>query len=196
VNQQEFAAHIGQTPGYITQLKNNGRLIMNGDQVDVEATQRLIEETADPSKVGVVERHKNERNASTPLSASSTDNASETGTERSRSADMDDMRDNERSRSAGSAFQQARAMTEKYKAMAAKIAYEKEVGQLLVASEVNAAVADGDLIVCERIEAMIHSLASELEGIQGEQQRLAIMLDHWENIRSEISRSFYRMVKT
>lgn len=185
MNQQEFASHIGKTPQYVSKLKNNGRLVIENGEINVEATLKLIDETADPSKIGVVERNEIEKEKKASASAP----GPVSGAERL-SVNTDDLHGR-----AGSAYQQARAMTEKYKAMQAKLDYDKAVGQLLVASEVNAAVADGDLIVCERIEAMLYALASQLEGVQGEQKRLNIMLEHWEAIRTEISRSFYRMAK-
>lgn len=58
-----FAAHRGVSPGYVTKLKDQGRLVMSpdGKRVDVAATEALLTTTADPSKIAVAERHERER---------------------------------------------------------------------------------------------------------------------------------------
>lgn len=63
LSKSAFAARIGRTPSYITWLKDNQRLVLspNGKQVDVLATEALILETADPSKVAVAARHQQDR---------------------------------------------------------------------------------------------------------------------------------------
>ncbi|PNG40843.1 terminase small subunit [Pseudomonas asplenii] len=63
LSKSAFAARLGRSPSYITWLKDNNRLVLspNGKQVDVHATEALIRETADPSKVAVAERHQQDR---------------------------------------------------------------------------------------------------------------------------------------
>ena len=63
LSKSAFAARLGRSPSYITWLKNNNRLVLspNGKQVDVHATEALIRDTADPSKVAVAERHQQDR---------------------------------------------------------------------------------------------------------------------------------------
>lgn len=151
-----------------------GRLVMQDGMVDVDASLKLIEDTADPGKAGTVERHAREReqkqNGALPA--------------------LEDM-----AGKAGSAYQQARAMKEKYLAMGAKIAYEKEVGLLLVADEVRFAIADGDTILCNRIESMFYALAPQLADERDEGKILALMLDHWEVIRGDLSKKLNEMAK-
>ena len=79
---------------------------------------------------------------------------------------------------AGSAYQQARAMKEKYFAMQAKIAYEKEVGLLLEASEVRFAIADGDAIIRNRLKvaAIIHN-ARVIQHLRASHGGFATWLD-------------------
>jgi hypothetical protein len=86
-------------------------------------------------------------------------------------------------------------MKEKYAAMQAKIAYEKEVGLLLVASEVTSVVADGDTVLCNRIESMFYALAPQLADERDDSKILSVMLDHWDVIRSDLSRKFKEMEK-
>lgn len=172
MSQTEFANHIGKTPGYITQLKDAGRLVMQGRMVDSEASKQRIDETQDPGKVGVAERHQTERE------------------QKQAAPQMDDMTGN-----AGSAYQQARAMKEKYAAMQAKIAYEKEVGLLLVASEVNMAVADGDAIIRNRLESLPDMLAPQLAAESDEQKIRALLMDQIEYLLGELSQSFHKLTK-
>ncbi|WLH69896.1 terminase small subunit [Pseudomonas sp. FP2309] len=63
LSKSAFAARIGRTPSYITWLKGNNRLVLSpdGKMVDVLATEALILETADPSKVAVAARHQQGR---------------------------------------------------------------------------------------------------------------------------------------
>ena len=54
----EYAAYRNWTPAYITKLMKQGRIILDesGKRVDVEATDRLLAESSDPSKQGVRNR--------------------------------------------------------------------------------------------------------------------------------------------
>jgi CRISPR/Cas system-associated endonuclease Cas3-HD len=172
MSQTEFAAHIERVPGYITQLKDAGRLVMDGDKVAVEASIKLIEDTANPSYQSHIERNQQER-------------------DRKASGNLDDL-----TGKAGSAYQQARAMREKYAAMQAKMAYEKEIGTLLVAHEVKMAIADGDAIIRNRLEALPDILAPQLAAEKDEQRIRALLAEQIEDLLDELSRTFYRMVKT
>jgi hypothetical protein len=63
LSKSAFAARIGRAPSYITWLKNNNRLVLSpdGKLVDVQASEALIRDTADPSKAAVAERHQQDR---------------------------------------------------------------------------------------------------------------------------------------
>lgn len=63
LSKSAFAAHRGVSPGYVTKLKDQGRLVMapDGKRVDVAATEQLLSATADPAKAPVAERHQRER---------------------------------------------------------------------------------------------------------------------------------------
>ncbi len=172
MSQTEFAAHIERVPGYITQLKDAGRLVMDGDKVDVEASIKRIEETANPSYTSHTDRHQQNR-------------------ERKATGILDDL-----TGKAGSAYQQARAMREKYAAMQAKLSYEKEVGILLVAHDVKMAVADGDAIIRNRLESLPDILAPQLAAEKDEQRIRALLAEQIEFLLDELSRTFKGMVKT
>lgn len=66
--QAEFARRIGMKPGYVTELKRKGRLVMteDGRQVRVAESLALIADTRDPAKQGVRDRHAAARDAEVP----------------------------------------------------------------------------------------------------------------------------------
>lgn len=173
MNQKEFSEHLGVTQNYVSELKRKGRLVLFDDgSVNVEASMQLIADTEDPGKAHVAERHQRER-------------------EQKLSGQLDDM-----SGRAGSAYQQARAMREKYTAMQAKIAYEKEIGVLLVAQEVRMAVADGDAIIRNRLESLPDILAPQLAAEKDEQKIRLLLSSQIEYLLDELSRTFNGMVKS
>ncbi|WP_095152535.1 terminase small subunit [Pseudomonas sp. Irchel s3b5] len=58
----EFATRQGWSKPYVSKLAKSGRLVLMADgMVDVEATDRLLFSTADPSKANVAARHERER---------------------------------------------------------------------------------------------------------------------------------------
>ena len=179
MTQTNFAKEIKRDQSYVSQLKSAGRVVMKNKLVDVEATLKLIAETADPSRQDVTERHQQER-----------EQKQGTIQDRPSTPTMDEL-----TGKAGSAYQQARAMKEKYFAMQAKIAYEKEVGLLLEASEVRFAIADGDAIIRNRLEALPDILAPQLAAEHDEQKIRLLLMDHIEQLLSELSRTFNGMVK-
>lgn len=62
VSQAEFAALMGWSRPYVSKLKKQNRLVMDGaGKVLVEETKALLEASADPSKAAVAERHQQER---------------------------------------------------------------------------------------------------------------------------------------
>ena len=172
MNQSEFARHIGVERGYITQLKTAGRLIMQDGKVDVEASIRKIEETKDPSKAAVAERHAKERKTIKPESEAAADS-------------------NEKIDS----YQSSRAKKEKYAALQAQISYEKEIGLLLVTQEAKSAVADGDAIIRNRLESLPDLLAPQLAAESDEQKIRAMLIDHVEQLLTDLSRSFYQLIR-
>lgn len=50
VSLREFARRKSWNPGYVHKLKMAGRLVMDGDKVDVQASEQLLAESADPAR--------------------------------------------------------------------------------------------------------------------------------------------------
>lgn len=176
---REFAAHIGKKPGYVSELKTKGRLVLTeSGKIDVDASLDRIQATADPSKIGVVERHAKERAEKQATKASPS---------------MPDL--NAAGDKSGSVYQKARAMREQYNAMLAKIEYEKSIGQLLVTTEAIGAVADGDAMIRSRLESLPNILSPRLAAESDENCIRAILTDEIEHLLGELSKTFHKMTQ-
>lgn len=203
MTKSEFASHINVKPGYVTQLRAAGRLVMDGDQVVVEDSIKLIAETRDPSKAGVAARHETAREEkrtsamlSTGASAShSTSAPAAPGPSAVESnhalsgAEADDI-----GHAAGSAYQHAKAFREKYNALTAKMAYEREMKTLLPADDVRQAIMDGDTIIRSRLESLPDQLAPLLAAEMDEQRVRAILIEQIEHLLTDLSSSFHKLV--
>ena len=155
VTQTEFAKIIGNDKGYVTQLKQRGRLVMEDGKVNVEKSRERIQQTSDPAK----NRHS----------------------------------DDELNSKVGSAYQQARAMKEKYSAMQAKMSYEQKVGELVTVQEAKLAVMDGDTIIRNRLEAMPDILAPQLAAESDEHKIRSIIIDQVEYLLNDLSQTFKKI---
>ena len=104
MNQTEYAQKKGVTKQYISNLKKQGLVAFKDNgEIDETETDQRIESAKDPAKQSLTDYHAQQRQKKA---------AGETI-------------------SAGQSYQQARAMKEQYAAMQARIAYEKEIGNLL-----------------------------------------------------------------
>ncbi|WP_433690465.1 terminase small subunit [Pseudomonas monteilii] len=62
LTKSEFAARHGWSKSYVSKLAKQDRLVLSADgKVDVEATEVLLAESADPSKAAVAARHEEHR---------------------------------------------------------------------------------------------------------------------------------------
>lgn len=173
MTKSEFARHINVTPGYVTQMNASGRLVMEGNKVNVEESIKRIEDTRDPSKSGVADRHsKNRENKDNPKVDSDSEN---------------------KTFSESSAYHEHKTIKEKYNALQAKIAYEKELKQLLPADDVRQAVMDGDTIIRSRIESLPDMLAPQLAAELDEQRVRAILTEQIELLLMDLSSSFNKL---
>ena len=62
ISKTEFAARRGWAKSYVSKLANQDRLVLTEDgKVELEATEALLAESADPSKAAVADRHKDRK---------------------------------------------------------------------------------------------------------------------------------------
>ncbi|SDU17032.1 terminase small subunit [Pseudomonas moraviensis] len=163
LSKSAFAARLGRSPSYVTWLKDNNRLVLspNGKQVDVHATEALIRDTADPSKVAVAERHQQDRiqrdvysQLSSQAEPTSTAAPPLTITPAGQLPD----------------FQKARALREHNLAQLAEIELHKAKGSLVALSAVQSGAYNAGRMLRDQLLGMPPQLAPEL----------ASMTDPWE----------------
>lgn len=133
LSKSEFADSRGWSRPYVSKLARLGRLILTGDgKVDVEATDALLVETADPSKAGVADRHQRDR-AEKGVHALVSSTAPPTLPTPSGAP--------------GDGYQKARAHREHYLALLAEDEYIKQHGMLAEVPAIeNAAFATGRML--------------------------------------------------
>lgn len=175
MSQADFAREIGVVRSRVTALKAAGRLVMDDNgRVLVEESKARIAETADPNRDDVAARHAANR-ASAGIVAP-----------QPASPEADRV---------GSSYQQARAVKEKFLALAAKRDYEIACGKLMQADEVVSAVASAAVTLRTRLEAWPDTMAAMLGGNQDETQRRAILADGVEELLAGLTAEFNRIAK-
>lgn len=180
MNQSQFASHLGRHRSYVTELKQKGLIVMRAGKVDVEASEKLMTELADPAKQAVADRHEENRQHKSEDSADGQIDTKEKGI-----------------------F--GRAIIEQRRKIQLNIDNEKlievrrknkiEAGQLLITDEARAAVADGDAIIRNRLESLPDVLAPQLAAETDEQKIRMLLFDQVEQLLSDLSRSFYQLAK-
>ena len=196
---REFADHLGKKPSYITQLKREGRLKLTDDgrRVLVAESKRLIADSMDPAKAGVVARHAAARAqagtttpppAQVPASAPHVAPAGEgaaTGAEAHAEAqrpapDADPV-----------AQQRAREQLaqEILKRRALERTEAKELGQLLDRVQVEEALANLVTVLRNRLQAIPSSLAPTL-GAADEAGCQTLLGDEIEQALQDLERKF------
>lgn len=163
-----FAQHLGCAPSYVTKLKQAGRLVLDENgKVKVVESKALIESTRDPAKRVVSDRHAEERGAELTASAEPSQDSK-----------------------IGSTYQAARAVKEKYLAMAARRDYEISIGKLLDAGEVRAALFLAVTTLRTRLESIPEEIGPPLAAIRDERQAVAMMTEAIERSLSDLAREF------
>lgn len=177
LSQSDFARHLRLKKSYVSHLKATGRLVLteDGKAVRVAESIALIEASKDPSKAAVAERHAAQREAAAGVVADSAPIAPPAA-----SGDG----------GAGGSYQTARAVREKFLALAAKRDYEVSLGKLLDAAQVEGAVSAATTQFRAALEALPYDLAPELAPITDEAQLRARLVDAVEQALHELARQF------
>jgi hypothetical protein len=172
MTKSEFARHIERVPGYITQLDDAGRLVMDGDRVNVEASIKLIEETANPSYQAHSERHQltRERKASGVI-------------------------DEELNKVEFLSYQEARARRENFNNLLLEIAYLKEAGTLVIWKEEEFAIANAFAIFRNKFDSLAEKLAPQL-AIEKDDHKIKMMLiEEIEDIFNDLHKAMKEMAE-
>lgn len=178
---REFATARGWKPSYVTELKAAGRLVLTADgrKVLVDESLRLIADTSDPAKVGVAARHAAARGA---IAASSPSSPPESGAGDSGADDAPAPL----SPSDPLAMRRAKAQAEREEALARKALRDEQVelGELLRADDVRAAVADAVMVFRNALQ----NLPATLPLV--EERDRPVVADGIEHVLGELERKF------
>lgn len=181
-SQAEFARRIGKDRSYVTRLKHAGRLVMVGSAVDVDASIKAIEQSANPAAAPVAERwgqYRAERDQQ-PIAAAPT--SAQQGGPAEAKLDV------------GGTYQAARAMRERYNAMQAKLEYERAVGKLIEVAAVRAAATDIGATTRAEVEQLPDRLAPELAAETDEHRIHALLAEACEDALRRIAQRSHQAI--
>lgn len=173
----EFARLAGFKRSYITQLRKDDRLVFDGQRIDVAASLERIRATADPSKQPVADRHAANRKAVA-------------GGDNQDADPNDEFVDVPTGASGDMSYQTARAIKERYAAMAAKRDYEISMQQLLNAEDVRQAVLGAVTTLRSRLETLPDTLAPQVAVTNDESKARALLADAVSHALDETARQF------
>ena len=179
VTLRQFARLLDVQPSYVTQLKSEGRLVLDeAGRVLVVASQQRIRDTADPAKDGVRAHHAAAR------AAAEGEGAEEQGAVVA-AAGGDSADD-------PIALRRSRAQAEKAEAEARKALRDEqlELGQLLRRDDVVPACAAAVATLRNGLENLSNILAPELAAETDEGKVRVILADAIEHALDELSRQF------
>jgi len=184
---REFADHMRVRPGYVTELRKAGRLVLtdDGKRVRVAESQRLIEDSRDPTKAGVAARH-----------AAARGEATNGGDDR----DEDELDDEALATSgptASHAARRAKAAADREEAAARKALRDEqlELGTLLVIDEVVSAIATTITTLRTGLQNLRSTLAPSLAAAQTEEQVGAVLGEAIESALEECARDLHHIAK-
>lgn len=185
---KQLARILGFSPSYITQLKEQGRLVHaeDGKRFLVAESLTLIKQTGDPTKAGVAARHAAARGAGAAPEPDG-DEAESGALEAPPRAAPDDPLTRRRAT--------AQAEIEEARARALKRAEEVELGQLLKVEEVRAAIADAVTGLRAGLENLPAILGAQLAAEPDEAKVVAILRDAIEHQLREVARKCGAVVK-
>ncbi len=195
----EFADIAGFRRSYITQLKQDGRLVLDGRRVIIAASLARIAETRDPAKAGVVARHAAARAAPGKGRGNGAQVPASPGSAAPRAkapvAPMAPVSPATATTQVGATYQVSRAVRERYMALEAKRAYDVAIGKLMVAAEVEGVVANVITTLRSRLEALQDVLTPLLATISDEAQIRATLSAEVEHALTEAARHFKKLKK-
>lgn len=151
ISKTEFAARRGWVKSYVSKLASQDRLVLTDDgKVELEATEALLAESADPSKTAVADRHERIRLQREEQTAAEEPAVPQLG----QTAD----------------FQRSRALREHYLALQEQANFHKQQGSLVELEAVKVGAYNAGRLLRDQLLGMPPQLAPEL----------AVMTDPWQ----------------
>ena len=185
----DFAALARFKPGYVTELRTSGRLVLteDGKRVRVAESLALIADTRDPAKAGVRARHAATRGAAAhpPTHAPAARPAAD-------SDDGDDTGPPSFEPDSPFSRRRAKAQAEREEALARKALRDEQVelGQLLQRDQVLPMIAEVVTIFRTSLENLAATLSPQVAALDDE-ARCKVLLDtSFEHALEELSRKF------
>lgn len=186
----EFARIMGWSASYVTQLAREGRLVFteDGRHVRVAESIQRYNDTADPDKQGVRERHAAARAARHGRAAPA---GTLTVTAAAGQDGHDEDEDEEGADTGGGGdlsveIQRARLARLRFQAMKERLDYMERVRKLVSADEARALAASMGAIVRRKLEALPQILAAQ--SSDGDRERIyAIASDQVEQALSDLA---------
>lgn len=186
----EFARIMGWSASYVTQLAREGRLVFteDGRHVRVAESIQRYNDTADPDKQGVRERHAASRAARHGRAAPA---GTLTVTAAAGQDGHDEDEDEEGADTGGGGdlsveIQRARLARLRFQAMKERLDYMERVRKLVSADEARALAASMGAIVRRKLEALPQILAAQ--SSDGDRERIyAIASDQVEQALSDLA---------
>lgn len=146
ISKTEFAARRGWAKSYVSKLANQDRLVLTDDgKIELEATEALLAESADPSKAAVADRHNRLRLQREAQTAAEEPAVTQVGT----AAD----------------FQKSRALREHYLALQERDNYRKQQGTLVEREAVETGAYNAGRLLRDQLLGMSPQLAPELAAM-------------------------------
>ena len=168
----DFARRLGVNRSTVTRWAEIGRIVMDGDAVDVEASLQRIKDTGG-ARPDVAERHAAARGAKVPTgthSAGAGYTAPPASMPPAPGADPSDK--------VGNSYQAARAVKEKYAALSAKLEYERSVGNLIPKDDVDQALKAFAAATRARLDVLADQLAPILAPVADLGEAHALLAEH------------------
>lgn len=195
VTRKELAGLLGCKASYVNALRAAGRVVLaaDGKHYLLEATRRRIAETRDPAKLAVAERHAAGRGSALALpgAAGAGEGASVPSQPPSSPAQAAEAGGDR----VGASYQQSRAVRERFMALQAKLDYERAIGRLLEATEVEHALSTTVTALRARLENLPEFLGAPLAAEQSEARCVALLRDYIDQALADLSRHFSEIAK-
>lgn len=180
----QFNSHMGYKGRYAYQLAKEGRLVLaeDGKRVLVAESIRRIEETRDPSRAAVTERHAQGRGYAVG-GVDSTMEGGEPGALPVLPAPVG---------AGGYQFQDARAKKEHYAALREEASFRKEAGELIEVGEVTGAFADAAAKVAGVLDALPATVGPMLAG-QSQEEVMRVLGEQMDIARAEMAAAIHKL---
>ena len=186
----QFNGHMGYKGRYAYQLAKEGRLVLaeDGKHVLVAESIQRIEETRDPSRSAVAERHALGRGYAVGGPGAGEDDEAQDGVQ------VPPQRPGAGGAAAAGSyqFQDARAKKEHYAALREEASFRKEAGELIEVGEVTGAFADAAAKVAGVLDALPATVGPMLAG-QTQEEVMRVLGEQMDIARAEMAAAINKL---